>query len=78
MFVIYITFLLSSILIYIIKETQIILIFTKKIEILIKYLDFFNKFLRKRALKLLEIINLNQYTINLENSKQLLYKPIYS
>lgn len=35
-------------------------------------------FLKDSAVKLLEHLNINKYTINLEKSKQLFYKLIYS
>lgn len=47
--------------IYIAKEIQIILLFAKKVKILAKYSNFSNIFSKKKALILLEIINLNQY-----------------
>ena len=47
-------------------------------QILFKYLDFSDVFLEKKALILLEIINLNQYTIEFQKSQQSLYWLIYS
>lgn len=47
-FIIYILFLnLGLILLYLFKKTQLILLLTKKVEILIEYLDFSNMFLKK-------------------------------
>lgn len=52
-----------TITIYSIKKIQITLLFTKKIKILVKYLDILNIFSKKKALVLLELINLNQHVI---------------
>lgn len=41
-------------------------------------MDFFNIFLKEKALVLSKIINLNQYVIKLEDDKQLFYKPVHS
>lgn len=43
-----------------------------------KYLDFANVFFEKLATMLLEHIEINNYSINLEVGKQPLYEPIYS
>lgn len=56
----------SKYLIYLVKKIQIVLFFTKKVKILIKYLNFSNIFLEKKVLKLVNITDLNQYTIKLE------------
>lgn len=65
-FIIYvISFNLCSILIYLGKKASIALQLIKKTQILIKYLDFFVVFSKKRALVLLKIMRFNQYTISL-------------
>ena len=43
-----------------------------------KYLDFANIFSKRLALKLLKYLDINKYIINLEISKSLPYRPIYS
>ena len=63
-FVVYITsFSLNLILIYLAWEVYIVLLIIKKVKILIKYLDFLNVFLEKKALVLLKLTKLNQYAI---------------
>lgn len=42
------------------------------------YLDFLDVFSEKKALVLLEQTKFNKHDIELEKSKQLFYKPIYS
>lgn len=69
-FIVYVTFLSLSkptILIYSIKKAQIALLITKKMKILIKYSDFSNVFWEKKALVLPELIQLNQYAIELQD-----------
>ena len=41
-------------------------------------MDFLNVFSEKKALVLSDCTELNEHIINLENGKQLLYRPIYS
>ena len=60
------------------KAAQIALLLTKNVKIPDKYLDFVNNFSEKKALMLPERTELNELAINLENSKQPTYKPIYS
>lgn len=43
-----------------------------------KYTNFINVFFKKSAVILLNYLNINNYVINLESSKQLLYRLIYS
>lgn len=50
----------------------------KKIKIQAEYSDFLNGFLEKKTLMLLELTKLNQYTIKLQDDKQLFYRLIYS
>lgn len=47
-------------------------------RILTKYLDILDVFLKKKALVLSEITELNQHSIKLQDNKQLSYKSIYS
>lgn len=54
------------------------MLLTKKIQILSKYSDFSNVFLKKKTLKLLKMTNFNQYTIKLKKDIQLFYRPIYN
>lgn len=77
---IYITLFSLSLIIIIhsARKIQIALLLTKKFEILIKYLDFLNIFLKEKTLVLLELIKLNQYTIQPQNNKQSFYRPIHS
>ena len=60
------------------RAAQIPSLLTKKVKILDKYADFANVFLKKKALVLPDRTKLNKHTINLKNSKQLSYRPIYS
>ena len=57
-FVVHMTFLLT-IAIHLARKAQIALLVIKKVQILIKYSDFLNVFLKKKALVLLKAINLN-------------------
>ena len=59
------SFSFNSMLIYFAQKAQIALLITKKVKILIKYWNFLDVFLEKKALILLEIINLNKYAIEL-------------
>lgn len=54
------------------------MLIAKKIEILVKYLDFQEVFSEKKALVLPEITNLNQHAIKLQKSQWLSYGLIYS
>ena len=64
--------------IYLDREAQIAFLLTEEFKILEEYLDFTNVFLEKKALVLPKRNKLNKYSINLENGKQQLYRPIYS
>lgn len=88
-FVVYIATLKTlEIIIYLLQKTQIIsnnlvqIAVLKQnkvfIKISIKYSDFLNIFLEKKALVLLEQTEHNEHAIKLKNSKQLFYKLIYS
>lgn len=50
---------LSSISIHLNREAEIALLLTQKIKIVAKYSDFFDVFLEEKALKLLEVTDLN-------------------
>ena len=60
------------------KKSQIILLLAKKVIVLEEYFGFDNVFSKKLTTKLLERFNINKYEIDLEPSKQPLYKPTYS
>lgn len=60
------------------KKTQIALLLTKEVIISAKYSIFSNIFIDKKALILLEITKLNQYTIKLQTGQQPLYRLINS
>ena len=70
----------SKMTIYLKRKAQIALL--KAIKALVsvpaEYLDFANVFSEKLAAVLLEHTKINTYAIDLEEGKQLLYKPIYS
>lgn len=53
-FIIYITFYLSSKLIYLYQKVQMVFLLTEKFTILTKYLDILNIFLEKEKMVLLE------------------------
>ena len=76
-FVVHITFLLTMAL-YLARKAQIVLLVAEEIKIPIKYSDFSNVFLEKKALILLKAIKLNQHAIKLQKSQQPPYKPMYS
>lgn len=48
-----------NILIYLNRETQIVLLLNKKVKILAKYSDFFNILSKKKTLELLKLTKLN-------------------
>lgn len=78
-FVIHVTFFNLSTLIRLVnsaKETQIFWLIAKKVKILAKYSNFLDDFLKKKALLLLKITNLNQYAIKLQKSEKPSYKAI--
>ena len=52
--------------------------FTKKVIILTKYLNFIDIFSKQLAKKLPKYFSIKKYTINLKEDKQLLYMLIYS
>ena len=60
------------------REAQIAFLLIEEVKILEKYSDFTNIFSEEKALVLPEHIKLNEYTIDLEDDKQLSYRPIYS
>ena len=60
------------------KTAWIPSLFTKKVKILEKYLDFANVFLEEKNLVLPKRIKFNEHVIYLEDGKHPLYRPIYS
>ena len=60
------------------RKTQIASLLTEEVKILDEYSDFTDVFSEEKALVLPERTELNEYTINLEDDKQLPYGPIYS
>ena len=60
------------------KEAWIASLLIEEVKILGKYLDFANIFSKKKVLILPDYAELNEYIINLDNTKQLSYGPIYS
>ena len=77
-FLVYVRSLELRMTIYLAKKTQIALMLTKKVIILVKYLDFANVFLKKLIKVLLEQIRANKHAIKLEKGKQLAYESIHS
>ena len=76
-FIMHMTFFLTMP-IYPVRKAQIALLVAKKVKIPTKYLDFSNVFLKKKALILSEITELNQHAIELPDGQQSFYGPIYS
>ena len=60
------------------RAAQIASLLTEKVKIPDKYSDSTNVFSEETALVLLERTKLNEHVINLEDGKQLSYRPIYS
>ena len=60
------------------KKAQIALLIAEEVKIPNDYLDFSDVFSKEKALLLPEIIDLNQYAIELQESQQPFYRPIYS
>ena len=82
-FVVYVVFLSSNPLdanVYHSHGLQIAGLIAKKTftKVFIKYIDFTDIFSLDLASKLPKHIGINDYTIKLVNSRQLLYEPIYS
>ena len=75
-FVVYVASLNIAPRIYPDKAAQIVLLLTKKVMILNKYLDFIDMFLEKKALVLSKCIEFNEHAINLKDGKQPPYRPI--
>lgn len=59
-------------------KAQIALFLAEKVNILVKYLDFVDKVLKKLLVELFKSSIINRYLIHLELGKQPLYWPIYS
>ena len=77
-FVVHITSLNLVLGIYPGKEAQIAFLLTEKVKITNKYSDFTDVYSEKKALVLLDRIQLNEHTIDVDDGKQPLYRPIYS
>lgn len=80
-FVVYVAALeapLAEVLIYSDRETQIAFLIVEEVKILIKYSDFADFFSEEKTWELSKQTKLNKHAIELENYKQLLYKPTYS
>ena len=77
-FMVNVSFQEPKITIYLARQAQMALILAKKVTVLIKYSDFANVFLEKSGNVLLEQIDVNEYAITLEKSKQQPYGLIYS
>ena len=60
------------------RAAQIASLLAKEVKISDEYSDFADVFSEEKALVLPECTELNKHAIDLENSKQLLYRPIYS
>ena len=60
------------------REAQIASLLTKEVKIPDKYSDFTDVFSEEKILVLPERTELNEHTIDLEDSKQPPYRPIYS
>ena len=75
-FVIHVAFLSLVSGIYPDKKAQIASLLNKKVKIPDKYSNFADIFSEKKVLVLSERTKLNEYAINLENSKQPPYRPI--
>ena len=60
------------------RETQIASLLTKEVKIPDKYSDFTDVFSEEKTLVLLERTEFNEHAIDLEDSKQPPYGPIYS
>lgn len=65
-------------LIYLSLKVKINILIIQNIIIQVKYLDFFNFFIKKLVAQLSKKTNINNYTMNLKIDKQLPYKSIYS
>ena len=77
-FVVYVTSFNLVLGIYPDREAQIASLLTEEVKIPDEYLDFIDVFSKKKALVLPERTELNEHAINLEDSKQPPYGPIYS
>ena len=77
-FVVHISFLGLKITIHPAREAQLALLLAKELTVPTKYSDFANIFLEKSANVFPERTGANEHAIELEESKQPLYGPIYS
>lgn len=77
-FVIYIVYFRSKILIYLACKASIALLLAEKISVPKKYIDFLDVFFKKLMIVFFDYLNINKHVIDLKPNKQPLYKPIYS
>lgn len=77
-FVIYMTYLGSKILINLVYKAQIILLLVKKISVPKNYTLFLDNVFKEFVAVFLNHLNINKYIIDLESDKQLPYKPVYN
>ena len=75
-FVVYVAFFTSKMTIYLAREAQIALLLTKEINILEKYSNFADVFLKESAEVLSKRTRINKHAIKLQKGKQLFYSPI--
>ena len=64
--------------IYLNRAAQLVFLLTKEVRILDKYSDFADVFSEAKTLVLPERTKPNEHAIDLEDSKQPPYRPIYS
>ena len=78
-FVVHVTFLnLNLMPIHLAQKPQIALLVIKEMQIPSKYLDSLDVFLEEKTSILPKTTKLNQHVIELQESQQLFYRPIYS
>ena len=77
-FVMRVSFLEWKIIIHLAREAQIALLLAKELNVLVKYSDFADIFSEKSKNVFLEQTIVNGHAIKFEESKQPVYRPIYS
>ena len=77
-FVVHVTSLNLKITVNLARKTKIALLLAEKVIIPAEYTDFVNVFLKELAEILPERTDINKYAIELKESKQPPYKPIYT
>ena len=77
-FVVYMASFTLKMLIYPARKTQIALFMAKRVTVTAEYLNFANVFSKDWVKVLSKRTGINKHTINLEDSKQPPYRPIYS